>query len=209
MRHALLAYNKRNYVADGCAEESDARLSSFGVALIKEMNRVGMMVDVTHVGYRSSMHAMEVSTSPVIFSHSVSYEVSGHYRNIKDDQIKSCAGQGGVIGINGSGLFMGDLHAKTSTMFRHLDYIVQLVGPRSVGIGLDYVEDITSLAVLLRQDPYAWPRLNGQWPAKCNYGTPEQVVELTHMMVEAGYDDEAIKGILGENWARLAQQIWK
>jgi membrane dipeptidase len=209
VRHALLAYNKRNFVADGCAEESDSRLSNFGVAVVKEMNRIGMMVDVTHVGYRSSMHAMEVSTAPVIFSHSISYEVARHYRNIKDDQIKSCANMGGVIGINGSGLFMGDLHARTATMFRHLDYIVQLVGPRSVGIGLDYVEDIASLADLLRQDPYAWPRFDGRWPVRHNYVTPEQVVELTHMMVEAGYDDEAITGILGENWARVAQQIWK
>jgi len=85
VRHALLAYNEKNAVGDGCHERTDGGLSRFGVRLIAEMNRVGMIVDCTHTGYRTSMEAMEMSTSPTIFSHSNAHAVFGHDRNIRDE----------------------------------------------------------------------------------------------------------------------------
>ena len=82
VRHMLLAYNKKNFVADGCHERTDCVLSIFGVELVGEMNRVGMMVDCSHTGYRNSTEAMEVSNQPVIFSHSNPRALWDHERNI-------------------------------------------------------------------------------------------------------------------------------
>ena len=84
VRHMLLAYNQKNRVGDGCAERTDAGLSRFGVSVIKDMNRVGMIVDGSHSGYRTTMEAMEISTAPFIFSHANPYALHPHYRNIRD-----------------------------------------------------------------------------------------------------------------------------
>ena len=89
VRQALLAYNQRNLVGDGCAERTDAGLSRFGVEVVRTMNWVGMLVDGSHSGHRTTLDAMEVSERPFVFSHSNPYAVYPHYRNIKDDQIKA------------------------------------------------------------------------------------------------------------------------
>ena len=89
IRHMLMAYNMKNLVGDGCMECTDDGLSRFGVAVVEEMNRVGMIVDVTHTGYRMTMDTFEVSKAPVIFSHSNPAAVWDIPRNVKDDQIKA------------------------------------------------------------------------------------------------------------------------
>ena len=163
LRHMLLAYQVRNRVADGCAERTDGGLSKFGMRLIAEMNRVGMLVDTTHTGYRSSMDAMEASSAPCIISHSNASSVYEHYRNVRDDQIKACARTGGVIGINAMGAFLSAEPATPEIMFRHIDYMVSLVGPEHVGIGTDYVanpEHLHEIQQASLQD--YWPDNNGR-----------------------------------------------
>jgi len=209
VRQALLAYNQRNRVADGCAEPDDAGLSNFGVAVVKEMNRVGMLVDGSHSGYRSTMQAMEMAEAPFVFSHSNPYSVRPHYRSIKDDQIKACAATGGVIGINGVGFWVGDVDASTEAIFRCLDYTVELVGPEHVGLGFDYVHDLDGIMSAVRQAPLAWPDFEGEPMVKHNYAGSEQMVELVQMMLDHGYPDKTIVGILGENFARLCDRVWK
>lgn len=209
VRQTLLAYNQKNLVADGCAEPANGGLSNFGRAVIKEMNRVGMLVDGTHTGHRSTMEAMEISEAPFIFSHSNPYAVRPHYRSIKDDQIKACAATGGVIGINGAGFWVGDMDASTEAIFRCLDYTVELVGPEHVGIGFDYIYDIDSLINFARQQRFVWPPFEGEEMVKHNYAGSEQMVELVQMMIDHGYPDDAIVGILGENFARVAAAVWK
>src|SRR5688500_9745762 len=133
VRSMLLCYNSKNSVGDGCHEPTDAGLSSFGRSLIKELNRIGMLVDCSHTGYRTTMDAMEASTSPVIFAHSNSRVLRDHERNIRDDQIKACAATGGVIGMNGMGIYIADNDASNEAIFRHVDYMCELVGWQHVG----------------------------------------------------------------------------
>ncbi len=209
VRQVGLAYNGRNFVGDGCAEPDDAGLSLFGRELIAEMNRVGMLVDGTHAGYRTSMEAIELSRAPFIFSHSNPSAIFGHYRNIKDDQIKACAATGGVIGINGVGYFVGDVDAPTEAIFRCLDYTVELVGVDHVGLGFDYVYDLDVAIQWVRLAPLIWPPYEGTAMPMHNYAGPEQMVELVELMVGHGYADEAITAILGGNWRRVADAVWK
>jgi membrane dipeptidase len=209
VRQAVLAYNNRNFVADGCAEPDNAGLSLFGRAVVKEMSRVGMLVDGTHCGHRTTMEAMELCDGPFVFSHSNPFAVRPHYRSIKDDQIKACAATGGVIGINGVGYWVGDNDASTEAIFRCLDYTVELVGAEHVGLGFDYVYDLDGLIEWVRALPLMWPAYEGEWMVKHNYAGPEQMIELVQVMLEHGYSDETIIGILGRNFERVASKVWK
>lgn len=209
VRHMLMAYNQKNLVGDGCAERTDAGLSRFGLSMIKEMNRVGMLVDGTHTGYRTSMEAMEASTSPCIFSHCNAYSVFAHYRNIKDDQIRKCAETGGVIGVNGLGEFLDDMEATSESMFRHLDHIVNLVGPQHAGIGLDYVKDVDGFWKYVDDNSDAWPLNNGKANRHTKFVQPEQIEDLAELMCRKNYAENDIRGILGENFRRVCKQVWK
>ena len=204
IRQALLAYNQKNLVGDGCNERTDAGLSKFGVDLIKEMNRVGMLVDGSHSGHRTTMDAMEVCEAPFIFSHSNPFGAFAHFRNIKDDQIDACAASGGVIGVVGAGGFLDDVNASTESSLRCLDYLVERAGPEHVGLGLDYVHDIDGAFAMRKKSPTAWPNT-----IMYNYAGAEQAVGLTQMMLDHGYPDQTIINILGENWARVSEEVWK
>jgi membrane dipeptidase len=207
VRSLLLCYNSKNSVGDGCHEPTNAGLSSFGRTLIKEMNRVGMLVDCSHTGHRTTMEAMEVSTSPVIFSHSNARALCDHERNIRDDQIKACAQSGGVIGMNGMGIYIADNDASNEAMFRHVDYMCEMVGWQHVGLGLDYVYFADGFYKLIRSKPDMYPPAD--YPIPQQFFDPEQLVGLTALMLDHGYQPEHIHGILGGNYLRVARQVWK
>ena len=209
IRHTLLAFNNTNSTGGGCAEKSDGGLSNYGRLLIQEMERVGMMVDLSHTGRRTGLDAMELSTRPMIFSHSVVDAVNPHYRNLTDEQIKACAQTGGVIGMSGSNGYLGDEHSENETIFKHIDYIAELVGPEHIGLGLDLVFDNQALNDWIRTRPEEWPGAEDpNWPG-FSYATPEQIPALTQVMLDHGYSESVIKGILGENWLNVCQSVWK
>jgi membrane dipeptidase len=204
VRHMLLAYNVRNFVADGCAEPADAGLSILGRQVVREMNRIGMVVDCSHTGRRSTLDAIEISERPPIFSHSGAHAVCAHIRNIQDDQIRACAARDGVIGVVGIGAFIGDAEARTETLFRHIDYIATLVGPRHVGMGSDFVKDMPSVwnAIVASKDTM-WPDPTGTQLYEGTCFQPEQLAELVQIMLAHGYSVDVIKGILGDNFRRV------
>jgi membrane dipeptidase len=204
VRHMLLAYNTRNFVADGCAEVADAGLSNFGRQVVREMDRVGMVLDCTHTGRRSSLEAMELSGRAPVFSHSGAYSVCAHIRNIHDEQIRACAARGGVIGVVGIGAFLGDPEARTESMFRHLDYIATLVGPEHVGLGTDYVKDMNAVWEAVRPiKETAWPDPTGAQLYEGGCFQPEQLIELVEIMLTHGYSAGDVKGILADNFRRV------
>jgi membrane dipeptidase len=209
LRQVGLAYNLRNYVGDGCAEEADAGLSRFGRALIAEMNRVGIIVDGTHAGYRTTMEAMQISTKPFIFSHSNPHAVRPHYRSVRDDQMKAAAATGGTVGINGVGFWTGDINASTESIFRCLDYAVALIGDDHVHLGYDYIWDLDELFRWADDADLMWPPYQGERMVKHNYAGPEQIVDLVEHMVQHGYEDSTIVKILGANYLRVAQATWR
>ncbi len=206
VRQILMAYNKNNRGGAGCQDE-DNGLTEFGREIVKEMNRVGMIVDCSHTGFRSSMEMMELSTDPLVFSHSNPLVLCQHDRNIRDDQIKACANTGGAIGINGIGIFLGYNDTSSQRVFEHIDYIVSLVGWQHVGLGLDYVFDQEELQLFLKSNPEIFPP--GKNYESVGFVEPEQWPEITQVMIDKGYTENSIRGILGENWFRVAKQVWK
>jgi len=209
VRHALLAYNQKNLVGDGCHERTDVGLSRFGLALVAEMNRVGMIVDCTHSGYKTTMEAMEASTSPCIFSHSLARALNDHERNIRDDQIRALGRTGGVIGVNGVGFFMSaDFQATTDSICRHIDHIANLIGVKHVALGLDFVYfDDLMMKVYRANKDTMYP--NGYPPPPWQYWPPERVGELVEALVRRGYSDDDVRGILGQNFLNVARQVWR
>jgi membrane dipeptidase len=208
VRSMLLTYNGENQAGFGCHAANDTGLTSFGRGVVDEMNRVGMMVDVSHCGYRTSMDALECSASPVIFSHSSMRAVWDHERNIRDDQARACAATGGVIGINGVGIFLGDNDISVQAMVRHIDYAVELVGPAHVGIGTDYVFDNDDLNRELAENPQIFPETYRR-ASRIDFFPPEQLVPLEAELSSRGYPAADIAAIMGGNFLRVARQVWK
>jgi membrane dipeptidase len=212
VRHMLMAYNIKNVVGDGCTEKTDGGLTNFGELFIQEMNRVGVLVDGSHTGYMTTMDMMEASKDPVVFTHCNACGVFDHHRNLKDDQIKACAKGGGVIGVDGVGAFLGNGDNSIEMLLDHIDYISELVGPKHVGFGIDYVFDLDySKAVMQNAGP--WVPQIAQTEAKewldIKYVAPEQMPLVTEGLMTRGYSEGDIRGILGTNWLRVASQVWK
>lgn len=209
VRHNLLAFNQANSVGGGCAEESDGGLTRFGRRVVAEMERVGMLLDLSHTGARTSLDALTLATKPVLFSHSNCSAIHPHFRNLSDEQIKACAATGGLIGLSGSSIYLGDDSVRSITMFRHLDHVVQLVGPAHACLGLDVVFETEPLNQFMRARPEEWPdAARSDWPG-VHYAQPAQLVELTSLMLGAGYGEAAIRGILGENLIRVCSAVWR
>ena len=220
VRHIILANNMKNVIGDGGMERTDSGLSRLGVALVEEMNRVGMIVDGTHAGYRTTMDMMEVSKDPVIFSHSNPKALWDVPLCIKDDQIKACAKMGGVIGILGIGIYLGDNDASTEMFFKHIDYVAKLVGPEHVGIGTNWVlpkernsfppSAVHNPMELHQEDHFRASGSTSHGPdwKDCECVAPTQLPEVTELMLKRGYSETEIRGILGENFLRVAKQVW-
>lgn len=212
VRHMLFAYNRNNAAGSGCHDE-DTGLTGFGLQVIDEMNRVGMVIDCSHTGFKTTMAAMERSRAPVVFSHSNARSLVDHGRNITDDQIKACAHTGGVIGVCGVNLFLGEENPSPQAVARHAAYIADITAPQHVGISLDFspedeAGDGAVAATMAEEDAYYWPPGAGyDRPARAlKVGRLPEVVEELH---RNGFDSEEIAGILGGNFRRVAGQVWR
>lgn len=204
VRQAILAYNMRNAVGGGCHED-DPGLSRFGRALVGEMHRVGMWVDASHTGARTAREAMELG--PVIYSHANACAVHDHPRNIDDALARDAVASGGMVGVNGVSWFLGSEDVDAA-LFAHVDHWVSLLGPDHVGLGLDVVTDVPGTLAAVKLEAGKWPPEFGYQADSLVCCGPEVVLALTERMLQAGYPEKTCRGILGENWLRLAETSW-
>jgi membrane dipeptidase len=210
VRTMLIAYNEPNRAGGGCHGDPEIGLTAFGKAVVREMNQAGMMVDATHCSRRTTFDLFELSAAPVIFSHSVPAGVKKHPRNVDDEQMLACAKTGGVIGINGVGIFLGANDASTESLVRAIDYAVQLVGPEHVGLGLDFVFDRAELSAFIEASATTFPSGYGYTEnGPVQFVSPAQLSEVTSSLIGRGYPKGAIEGILGGNFSRVASQVWR
>jgi membrane dipeptidase len=220
LRVVQLCYNRKDLVGDGGSERTDSGLSHFGVALVERLNALGMIVDCSHTGHRTSLDAIEVSRDPVIISHANARAVHPNRRNVPDDLIKAVAASGGVVGTVGFPGFLAD--AGQPTLDRFIDDIVykaELVGIEHTGIGIDYYEGQHPVqddaAAMVR---YRHRLATGQWraedypppPYRFPQGieTPRTLPRLTARLVERGFGEADIRMIWGLNWMRVYRTVW-
>ena len=207
VRWALIAYNKNNKAGGGCLDD-DRGLTRHGRALLTEMKRVGVAVCCSHTGSRTALDVMECADNPVVFSHSNAHALQPHPRNISDTLIKACAETGGVVGVNGIAPFLGHADDLSAQIVRHIDHIVQTVGPDHAGLGLDYLFDQNEIKTYLKSMPEIFPE-----DLAAHEGTrmapPECLNDIVSGLLHLGYDRSSIEKILGDNWRRIANAVWK
>lgn len=187
VRMLSFTWNWRTPFADGlAASRAESKLPELGVEAIEEMNRLGMVLDVSHISDSCFWDVQDIMDGPFIASHSNSRAVCDHQRNLTDDMIVALADNGGVMGMNFAPSFVDEENPTVETLVDHIDHIVDLVGPDHVGLGSDFdgigstpkgLEDITKMP------------------------------NITRELVKRDYSNEDIKKILGENHLRVFKQV--
>ena len=139
VRLMTLTWSLRNEIADGAFEgRTGGGLTRFGVQVVEEMDRLGMVVDVSHLAEAGFWDVMEISTKPVIASHSNSKALCSHPRNLTDDQARAIAQKGGVIGVNFAGHFLGEGRRSLAGVVDHIDHFSSIIGPEYIALGSDF-----------------------------------------------------------------------
>jgi len=214
-RVSQLTYNSRNLIGNGSTERSDSGLSDFGVAIVKRMNEVGMAVDTSHCGDRTTIEACEVSTKPVLITHSNARAlVNGHPRTKPDEAILAMAKTGGVMGITGVRNFVRNTEPTTIEHYiDHFDYVRDMIGVEHLGIGSDI--DLYGYDAMPTED---YERLKAGYKGSYAFRDridiegidhPQRMFDLTEALIRRRYADNDIKGILGGNFARVLAEIWE
>lgn len=208
----LLCYNDRNLAGDGCHEPENAGLSKFGRTLVAEMNRQRMIVDLTHTGRQTTLDICAVSSAPTIYSHSNPRALYDHERNIFDDQIRACADTGGVIGINGVGLFLSgpSQDCSAARIVEHIDYVAQLVGVEHVGLGLDTLYNLDALYRIITAEKTRYASAGGYDVdlTKVQFTPQEEVPAIVDGLLARGYSEADAAAVLGGNFLRVIEQVW-
>jgi membrane dipeptidase len=201
VRQMHFVYNLNNEAGGGC-QDDDQGLTAFGRDLVREANRLGVLLDVSHVGFRTSMETIELSSRPVVFSHSNPKAHTDHPRNIAKEQMRACASRGGVVCATGVGRFLGDPEASSQSFVRAIDMIVDEVGVPCTGIGLDYTWAPGGPA----RAPAFWPPR--YYTGKFAYLGPHQLPEITEILLRRGYGESDIRAIYGLNYLRVVREAW-
>lgn len=189
VRALSLTWNNRNDLADGVGEDSaNSGLSDFGRQVIEEMNRLGMIVDVSHLSEKGFWEVIKLSKTPIIASHSNAASLCPHPRNLTDQQIKAIADQGGVIGVNFYPRFLtNDIHATLDDVIEQIIYLLKVGGSESVGLGSDFdgISDVPSGL----EDVSTLPK-------------------IALALKKRGISSPTIEKVMGENFLTLASQIF-
>ena len=204
-----LTYNRRNLIGDGCSERLDAGLSTFGIAVIERMNELGMLIDLSHVGPKTTMEAIEISKAPVCFTHANATALCDHFRNKSDQALKAVAERGGVIGINVISSYTRTrpgVEPDIEDYYNMMKYVVDLVGPDHVGIGTDISPSWTPEEIKKTFEVY--PELIGTEAHLEGLDSVIYFKDLTQGLLDRGYSGENVKKILGTNWLRLFRAVW-
>jgi len=215
IRQIQLTYNSRNLVGDGCTERTDAGLSNFGLEVIDRMNRLGVLIDLSHCGHQTTMDAVEASRDPVILSHANCYALCRHDRCKRDEEIQAVAEKGGYIGITVVPSFVSEKEAPTLQDFLdHIDHVVELVGVDHVGIGSDDTGAADIPRKLLDLYDAILPMMGFRPEHRMRSGASTRGFEhyvdwpnFTRGLVARGYSDQEIRKILGENFIRVLERV--
>jgi len=212
-RCSQLTYNTQNLLGSGSTERVDGGITDWGVQVIQEMNDVGMLVDVSHCGDRTTLDAIELSPKPIAITHSNCRALNNHPRLKTDEAIRKLAAKGGVMGITGVRMFVRDTEPTTvEHVVDHIDHVVKLVGIEHVGIGtdadLDGYDDMPAdqrkELIGMYKSSYAFrDRIDTD-----GFDHPRKTYDLTAALLRRGYGEQNIQAVLGGNFRRLLGATW-
>lgn len=209
---AQIAYNTQNLVGSGCYESRDGGLSDFGRDVVAEMNRVGMMGDLSHVGPVTSEQVIVASKKPCCYSHCLPAALKPHPRNKTDAQLRFIAERGGFVGVTMFPPFLPKgPNSTVDDYVAAIGYVIDLIGEDAVGIGTDFTQGhgeqffdwitrdkgdgrrLTEFGAIINPEGF---RTIGEYP------------NLLRAMERAGWSSGRIEKIAGENWLRVLAEVW-
>ena len=202
LRSLQPVWNFRNELGDGVWENrTGGGLTNFGVEVIKEANRLGMVVDLSHMNREGFFQALDAATAPLLVSHANACGMLDNPRNLADDQIKAIANQGGLVGILALPERVGKGEVAIEDMLKHMDYMIKLVGIEHLALGMDFVKYDGPRTLKDRHHPlHKDPLIKG-------FEEIEDLPNLIDGLQRHGYKDEEIRLILGGNYLRVLKTI--
>ena len=220
VRVIQLTYNLRNQVGDGCLEPANAGLSNFGRDVVRRMNELGILVDLSHVGRQTTTDAIAHSTKPVSATHTGCAALNDVPRNKPDTILRAIATRGGVVGIYLMPFLRAQGQPGADDFVRHVNHAVNVCGEDHVGIGsdlsitpLDLTPEFRALhAGFVRQRVAAGISAPGEAADVFNYvpefNTPRRMELVADALSRAGHSSSRIEKIVGANWVRLLREVW-
>ncbi|MZI94447.1 peptidase M19 [Vibrio sp. CAIM 722] len=206
-----MCYNTQNLVGTGCYER-DGGLSGFGHEIVAEMNDVGMMCDLSHVGGKTSQEVILASKKPVCYSHCLPSGLKDHPRNKSDEDIKFIADHGGFVGVTMFAPFLKNgIHSTIDDYVEAIAYIFNLVGEDHIGIGTDFTQgqDQPFFEWLTHDKGYARRLTNfGEIINPEGIRTLGEFPNLTAALLKHGFSESQVRKIMGENWLRVLGEVW-
>ena len=213
-RCSQLTYNEQNLIGSGSTEREDGGISDFGAAIVKAMADVGMLIDVSHSGDRTTLDAVAMAPGPIAFTHANCRSIAHHPRAKTDEAIKALAAKGGVMGISGVRMFISPTDpTDVRNMADHIDHVIKLTGIDHVGIGSD--ADLYGYDAM---EPGQYAKLKAAYKASYafrdrididGFRGPRKMFDLTEELIRRGYSDDDIRKVLGGNFRRLLATVWK
>ncbi len=207
-----MTYNTRNLVGTGCYEPEDGGLSGFGHEVVAEMNRVGIVCDLSHVGAKTSRDVILASKRPVVYSHCLPAGLKAHPRNKSDEQLRFIVDHGGFVGVTMFPPFLP--RGSASTIEDYVDaieYVMTICGEENVGIGTDFTQGYG-------RPFYDWLNHDKGYARKLTeFGeviNPEGIrtigefPNLTAAMERRGWPERRVEGVIGANWVLLLLKVW-
>ncbi len=214
IRIIQLTYMEGNLVGSGCLERVDGGVTTYGIEMIEEMNRLGILIDLSHVGYQTSRDAVKYSNKPLAVTHANSLAIVNHKRNKPDDLLKAVAEKGGVIGATIFPPFIkAEGVADLYDFINVIDYLVNLVGIDHVGVGTDFTEDQDEdfFRRILTGNSNKGPKMSLDFLPVVNpigIQSARDFPNIATALFEHGYSTSHIGKIMGENFLRLFRDVW-
>jgi membrane dipeptidase len=212
LRVVQLTYNTATTVGSGCYESHDGGLTDFGREVVAELNRVGILIDLSHVGRKTAEDAIRVSGQPVVYSHCLPAGLKQHPRNKTDDELRFIVSRGGLVGVTMFPPFLAK--GADATVEDYIDavgYVINLVGEDNVGVGTDFTQghDAEFFRYITEDKGHARQLTRfGEIRIAKGFARIEEFPNLTAALERRRWPEARIRKLLGGNWIRLLKQVW-
>lgn len=211
LRTLQLTYMERNFVGDGCLEPANQGLTHFGMQVVRECNRLGILIDCSHVGIQTTLDAVEHSAKPIVISHTAMRSLTDNPRCVTDEQVKAVAGKGGVVGITTYAPFIrSDRQPTLDDYLSHFDHALDLVGDDHVSFATDWFDGKTKVNWAT---PWYYPEVTKGTKFEAlgmkGFTHRSELPNVVAGMLSRGYSQQTVTKILGGNFIRVLKEVWK
>lgn len=214
VRVLQLTYQRQNLIGSGCGESVDTGVSDFGKSFIRSMNELGILIDVSHSGERTGLDAMQISSKPVVVTHAFCSQITPHIRGKSDEFIRELAANGGVMGITSLSAFLAYPDEPTrrpdlKRFVENVSRVVDIAGIDAVAVATDYDETLT----LEMRQASEHTAILGSWPwderRAIGLDDAGDFMNFTQALLEGGFNEDEVVKIMGQNWLRVFDQVWR